>query len=277
MSDIFSKLYRKYDREIKNKIPEFPGSTKLSFLLYYLAERQIKQISREPRDLFERNWEHLIIIDACRNDLFKQVCAENSGTEISVGSSTLEYISKTFSKGGFEDIVYVSGNPHFHSSQFENLTGRDLETVFHTVFHTYESKWDRDYNTVMPESVITDAKTAVKLFPDKRKVIHFMQPHYPFVDSELSKEGINSRLDNEGDSVWRRAERGEYTQEEVWEAYKSNLEFVLPKAISLAEDLEGKTLVTSDHGNLVGENSLYGHPSEGRAEALRKVPSLVVQ
>jgi glucan phosphoethanolaminetransferase (alkaline phosphatase superfamily) len=31
-------------------------------------------------------------------------------------------------------------------------------------------------------------------------------------------------------------------------------------------------LITADHGELLGENGLYGHPADSDAEKLRKVP-----
>lgn len=43
-----------------------------------------------------------------------------------------------------------------------------------------------------------------------------------------------------------------------------------------AEVVQGKTVLTSDHGNLVGENNLYGHPAESKAKVLREVSWKVV-
>ena len=274
MADLFSRIYLKYDREIKPKLGNFPGSTRISFFLYSLAERKIDKISKDSEPVFEKEWDNLIILDACRFDLFKEVVNKDVESRISVGSSTLEYVEKTFSDGDYSNTVYVSGNPHFHQSQFENLTGRNVEEVFHSVFHTYQTDWDEKENTILPKPIIRDAKTAESLFGDKRLVVHFMQPHYPFVPSNLTKGGINSKLDESSESVWRKAERGEYSREEVWRAYKSNLEYVIEDIMDLVENLEGRTLVTSDHGNLVGENGLYGHPSRAQAKALRKVPFL---
>ncbi|PSG98640.1 MAG: hypothetical protein BRC29_00755 [Nanohaloarchaea archaeon SW_7_43_1] len=272
---MFSKIYLKYDRILKKKLGDFPGLTRLSFFLYKLAERNIEKVEG-GESVFEMEWDNLIILDACRFDTFRECYDGEIDSRISLGSSTLEYMEKNFSSGNFVDTIYVTGNPHFHPSQFKNLTGRNLEDVFHSVFHTYQTDWDKDANTVLPEPLIRDAKTARNLFEDENLVIHFMQPHYPFVNSDLAKGGINPELDDSAESVWRKAEKGEYSRKEVYQTYESHLEFVLPKAKELAETLEGKTVITSDHGNLVGENGLYGHPSRARARCLRKVPLLVI-
>ncbi|MFB6245454.1 MAG: hypothetical protein ABEJ03_03865 [Candidatus Nanohaloarchaea archaeon] len=276
MPDVFSKIYLKYDRDIKPMLKDLSGATRLSFLLYSLAEKNIDKVSQEPDPVFDMEWDNLIILDACRFDLFKEVYEGDADSRISVGSSTLEYVEKTFSKGDYNDTVYVTGNPHFHKSQFRNLTERNVEDVFHSIFHTYQNDWDEDENTVLPDSLIRDAKTAKSLFANKKLVVHFMQPHYPFVNSDMSKGGIDPELEGEDESVWRKAEKGIYARDQAWQGYKKNLEFVIDRALELAEDLEGRTLVTSDHGNLVGENGLYGHPSRGKAKALRRVPSIFV-
>jgi hypothetical protein len=66
-------------------------------------------------------------------------------------------------------------------------------------------------------------------------------------------------------------------------AYRESLEEVLPYVDSLCETLKGKTVVTSDHGNLLGERARpylpwsqrHAHPDYATAEALVKVPWLV--
>jgi hypothetical protein len=63
--------------------------------------------------------------------------------------------------------------------------------------------------------------------------------------------------------------------EQVWQEYADNLEI-------LQEDLElsktnGHTIVSSHHGNLVGENGLHEHPGKMEKLRLRKVPVKSVQ
>jgi uncharacterized cupin superfamily protein len=128
----------------------------------------------------------------------------------------------------------------------------------------------------MPEKVIEDLKTAQKLFPDKRKIVHFIQPHHPFINSEVNSEGFGLNSPERG--IWTIAEEENiYSDEELWNAYKSNLEFVKPYVDEAAEIVSGKTALTSDHGNLVGEYGLYGHPAPSKAKTLRKVPWKIIK
>jgi len=39
----------------------------------------------------------------------------------------------------------------------------------------------------------------------------------------------------------------------VWEAYNENLDIVLTEIEALLDELDGKSVITADHGNLVGE------------------------
>ena len=61
-------------------------------------------------------------------------------------------------------------------------------------------------------------------------------------------------------------------KEQLREDYRKNLEYVMDSVEKLGENLEGRTVVTSDHGNLIGEKGRYGHPGKKEHKALREVP-----
>ena len=141
----------------------------------------------------------------------------------------------------------------------------------------------------MPNSVLRDAITAEKLFPEKRKIIHFMQPHTPFIESEVDKssnsipEGVSevdpeniatreSKLNNEKLSELDLAEEGRISEELVIKHYRQNLEILEKPLNELGDSLEGKTVVTSDHGEVLNGNGLYGHWRGSKLSSLRKVP-----
>jgi hypothetical protein len=70
----------------------------------------------------------------------------------------------------------------------------------------------------------------------------------------------------------------------VWEAYNENLDVVLAEVEPLLGELSGKSVITADHGNLVGERlgpvptrRKYGHPYGVHTEELVKVPWFVVE
>jgi hypothetical protein len=226
-------------------------------------------------DLFERDFDNLIIIDACRHDLFEEVEGKTD-YRITKESTSRGFIRENFSKGDFTEFVVVAANPFFEEKIFKQVTNRRLDDVFHTVFKTFETKWDEEAKTIRPESVMEDVRTAEKLFPDKKKIVWFMQPHYPFLSSELEKEntGMTQSIGKTHTHIWKEGEKGNFSQKELWKGYKDNLENVLPYVKNTSDLLNGKTILTSDHGNLAGENELYGHPGGMSIEKLRKVPIL---
>lgn len=73
-------------------------------------------------------------------------------------------------------------------------------------------------------------------------------------------------------------EAGKITDEELHRAYRSNLDLVLPEVVRLVEGLECPAVVTSDHGDLLGERGQYMHrpTSEIAHRNLREVPWFVV-
>jgi hypothetical protein len=78
--------------------------------------------------------------------------------------------------------------------------------------------------------------------------------------------------------------QGEIDKDTAWNAYEENLQIVLGHVESLLKDLGGKTIISSDHGNLFAERVFpffwlkeYGHPEYCIAANLLKVPWLVIE
>jgi len=85
----------------------------------------------------------------------------------------------------------------------------------------------------LPEDVARDAQTAAKLFRNKKLIVHFVQPHYPFLESDREKSGIRMVNGREGRTIWDRAENDEVEDEKVWDAYRRNLEIVIEEVSGL--------------------------------------------
>jgi hypothetical protein len=101
---------------------------------------------------------------------------------------------------------------------------------------------------------------------------------------ELSKrevEGEDAVRDRA--SVWDQLYEGLLSADLVWRAYTENLDITLPHVQHLLDVFEGRTVVTSDHGNAVGERCwpiptrIYGHPPGIRIPAIVDIPWLVVE
>jgi len=240
-------------------------------------------------DFVEEDWDNLLILDACRYDMFEKTCEIDGELEsrTSVGSSTPDFLKQTFRGGDFQDIVYVTANPQV------NL--RLDPDIFHDVVEVWKTDWNDDLGTVEPRRVTERAIEALERYPNKRLIIHYMQPHYPFIGQkseeldghsgfELSKRlASDEEADRDERTVWDQLKDGEVSEETVWQAYVENLEFVLNDIESSIDEFEGKTVITSDHGNLMGETAtpyqleLYGHPTGIHAEDLVTVPWLSIE
>lgn len=277
--NLVRKFYLLYKYRIYPSISEIRGS---HFVLRNLQDfllRNEPKTSESPSNVFEKgDWDNLILLDACRHDVFEDVFGE-SDYRISLGSATPEFIRKTFSEGYFSDVVYVTGNPHFYGDVFENITGRLPDEVFHAVYNTYETDWDENEGVVLSEPLLRDAMNARKMFPEKKIIVHFMQPHVPFVKSEFEQspnnpagEGSSIEVDKNPLSETQKAELGKIEPSLVKKNYRKNLEYVKSFVKNLSEDLEGKTVVTSDHGELLGEQGIWGHPAGRSEKELRIVP-----
>ena len=237
--------------------------------------RSLQAIGRRLRygtNVFERDWDILVVLDACRADLLRTVALDHDflgsvETVRSVGSSSSEWLEKTF-KGHPEtaQTVMVTGN---------TWTDRYLDAdAFEALDEVWKYAWDDERGTV-PAAAVTDRAIALarEHTPD-RLVVHYMQPHHPFVpdpiagDDGLARTGNHS---NEG-NPWVLLRRSEIDPDRVWDAYEANLRHVLAEVESLAANVDGRIVVTADHGNLFGEWGLYGHPMHTPVPALLAVP-----
>ena len=225
--------------------------------------------------LMERDWDNLIILDACRYDLFAE-CSSlpgNLSKVVSAGSHTVEFLRANFDGRKFPDTVYVTATPQFEK---EEMSDR-----FAYVEHVWRDGWDENLRTIPPRTVAERTSEVVERFPKKRVIAHFVQPHYPFIgetgreleETIQAKTGLEP---NERDdlSIWDQLEAGKIDEDTIWNAYRENLELTVPTVRKLCEELPGKTVVTSDHGNSFGRWGLYGHPSRKFIGELVNVPWL---
>lgn len=262
---------RFYNTKIYPQIKNVRGSY---FVKRNLRNLALKPVDRSAETLSQLDWQNLIILDGCRYDTFQKKICTDTESRISYGSSSKEFIEGNFSNENFEDTVVITANPYYTPDYFESLTGNKLKEIFHTVFQVHETNWDQDLSTVKPEDVVEKALTARKLFPEKRLLIHFMQPHYPFI-GEKQVEGSGIRVKDgwtDGKTAWDLAEEGKIDRSDVVEAYESNLEYVWQQVENLATELDRDVVITADHGNWIGENGFYGHPKGFDDVGLRKVP-----
>lgn len=282
----------------------------------------------------ESEWDYLIVLDACRYDTFESVYPEYVEGELekreSPGSATPEWAAKTFR--GDHDITYFSANPFINglgiplnelewgASYDSDWTSTDHIATIHDL---WDAAWNDEIGTVLPEDVNRYVQNRwAEVEESDRVVIHYMQPHAPFIDfgrgrkvntirksfEEVKAQGAkaekeNGLLSSVLDPVKPRLERVleeselamklgmlvELDPSSIFEVgssgasktleryYTNNLRAVFPAVVELAEDLEGRVVITSDHGEAFGEQGIWEHHVETPIPELLEVPWLVVE
>lgn len=254
-------------------------------IIYPLCTWKFDLEHDQPVDVIEEDWDTLIILDACRYDSFKQVCDLPGELESRISSGTMswEFMKENFVGRGLHDTVYVTANPFVHQLDSD---------IFHAVDDSpLLEGWDDERETVPPEAVTSAAIRANQKFPHKRLIIHYMQPHLPPIGSvaaEINKKvnlsgfqrtnHSDSPSGTDGISLWAAAVRGIVDQDLINDAYIESLDLVLEEASKLCERLDGKAVISSDHGEHLGERPCgipprtYGHDNLPRTESLCVVP-----
>lgn len=251
---------RKIVREFRRKVV---------FRLYLAYANRIRM--RRAVDFMAADWDNLVILDGCRYDLFAAVntLPGDLRTVISKGTGTDEFLEANVEGRSFPDTVYLTANPHLHF--------RDAR--FHDIARLWETDWDDELDTVPPGAAADRTLEANEGFPHKRLVAHFVQPHFPFIGEtgrELAERDIAIRgFLEDSKSIYHHLADGTVDRATVWRAYRENLELTLPHVGRLLDELPGRTVVTSDHGNAFGEWGVYGHGGP-KVPALVDVPWLVV-
>lgn len=252
----------------------------------YHCRAGLRSENPEGVAIFEEDWDTLVVLDACRYDMFKEV-ADISGdlsSRTSKGSATVEWLSANFDGKDLSDTVYVTANPQLERNR------RNWNISIHETINVWlDEGWDEETGTVLAETITEAAIKAHEKFPHKRLVVHYMQPHYPFVPSDTSfdKNHLN-QIDGadgspDGENVWGKKFTGQLSisQNELWDIYLKNLEYVIKHVKFLLTFITGKIVITSDHGNYVGERASpipfkeYGHPRGIYDDVLVQVPWLV--
>ncbi|MBW8001087.1 MAG: hypothetical protein FVQ80_03590 [Planctomycetes bacterium] len=141
--------------------------------------------------IMDQQWDYLIVLDACRYDYFEQVWQKyltgDLTKKLSVGTGTSDWRDKSFFKY-YDDIVYVSANPYINS--LKSVKGFSANEYFHKVYDLWLNNWDDEKGTVMPDVVTKQAIDIVNNHPEKRAIIHYLQPHEPYLGSSVSQAGF---------------------------------------------------------------------------------------
>jgi hypothetical protein len=199
----------------------------------------------EAVHVMDEDWDTLIVLDACRADFFEDTVDTERfdaySRVVSLGSHSSGWTRKNFQNKQFENTVYVSANPH---------TTLLANNTFHELIEVWKEH-EVSPNQIGPARLVATAKQASERYPNKRLIVHFMQPH--------GTGGLVHGSDN------------------VVDSYRATIPVITDIVIGLADQIKGKTVITADHGELfsTGIRAMLGidqHKARLRFPGLVNVP-----
>lgn len=245
----------------------------------------INELYTDGVDMAKEDWDHLLILDACRADVFEEVVGRVGMYQRrhSNASATPEWISKTFADKSMGDVVYVSANPWISREAPNSF--HEIINLWVELYNTNHEEWV-DASTLDdfgfdPETTITArevtnyALEVSEEYQNKRIIVHYFQPHAPYIGRSDGTERDQSS------SLYPKSEeyqRGNTSKEEIWDLYRENTGYAWYHAKRYLDNVTGKGVVTADHGELFGEwlwpfpVYRYSHPVGLHHPRLTKVP-----
>ncbi|WP_380677907.1 hypothetical protein [Salinigranum sp. GCM10025319] len=241
-----------------------------------IADARLEHMVGDRISVMDQDWDNLIILDACRYDTFvdvNNIDGDLSGV-LSQGADSRTFMQKNFVGRELHDTIYVTANLH-------------ADFLDDDTFYTVKAI---PYSERNPEKVTRAAVEMYEKYPDKRLIVHYMQPHKPYLGpsgdqarEKLREMGLNHLITRGNYVEWDAYREGYLSEQELRTAYRENLQIALEHGKEVIKEIPGKTVFTADHGELLGEkllpitSQLYGHPYYVSKLELLKVPWLVVE
>lgn len=225
----------------------------------------------------DASWDILVILDACRYDYFQKfnrIQGELASQQVE-SSYTMEYLKTYFP--GYYDLTYVSANPLVNSKI--ELFDYESSTHFAEIVDVWDFGWDKSLGSVPPDSV---TKASLPHLGDARLVVHYIQPHVPYIGETRFNAPATNWTPNLADLAKLKdlkplpAPIYSEEQTQVWRrAYRDNLLIALGEVKQLVDCAPPNRciIISSDHGELLGEDGLKYHPGI-RHPILNTVPWL---
>ena len=248
------------------------------------------------------DWQALLILDACRADYFIDCYPDPEAiglpippkseikTVLSQGRDTLSWMLKAFP-------VVAKKHPAVYTANPQTTVQINARYPTTPVINIWEKAWCRLTSKNIP-SVHPWAVTGYVLGSDwymmcaRKIVVVYIQPHFPAIGHTPLAMGQWQTTSNDYSRACRHElvrpekayKRGTITLKSLRRAYADNVREVMRAALHLACHIKGKVVITSDHGESLGEIDeklnapMFGHSDRWTRmdHVLRPVPWLEV-
>jgi hypothetical protein len=254
-----------------------------AYTAYQAAWRPLFAPVHFGENIFDREWDALILLDACRVDALSALAPEYDfigevGSIRSLGSQSKEWLAKNFTRSRLPEIertAYVSANPFLENvfcggqENDRRLNPANWESAaaddFAALVDISQQGWDSTLGTVPPDRVTETAIRVGRETDWDRLVVHYMQPHTPYIGADDP--------DLRSGNVVELARREAVTAADLWDAYLETLRLALDEVATLLHNLDApRVVISADHGESFGEWHIYGHPIGFLHPAVKRVP-----
>ena len=222
----------------------------------------------------EEEWDILIILDACRLDICRDVASWPVGRVTTPASCTPEWLEEIAAAGLFAETTVLTANP-----QYEKF---DIKTTATENF--WDTHWDSQLETVLPEPILE--RVGDLLDGEANDVVaHLQQPHWPYVAKidenwHLAYDDMGPWEFDSGSTTEMQVAmaRGEIDVDKARRAYRASVRSIWRTLLPFVERwvTDGnRVVVTADHGEVFGklkEGIMYEHPCGCHLRDLTAVP-----
>lgn len=280
----------------------------------------------KDQEFMEEDWDYAIILDCARFDVFKKVVDDYFEGELekrrSNASATPEFVEKNFDKR--YNINWFSTNPFINGKGIKLNEFDYMPTKYDTnpsryiaeIIDVWDTCWNDEMGTVEPEKLNEEFNKYKDQLADRKTVIHYMQPHKPFIGygnskmENMKKKSI-SKFESSSEQILpdsvskrfsrlvERLEKSELamkvglmmslspgyfvkaffgdSESFMKSLHEENMRKAMDCANDLVDDLDGRVVITADHGEAFGEEGVWGHHIETHIPPLVNVPWFEVE
>ena len=227
--------------------------------------------------LHEMDWDAVCVFDAARWDAFTEVTEHTSEPVCSPGSNTPKWTSRVWCNDDYDwsDVTYISGNAQTTVVRNGPDNDKDWSGKIEDHVGEYVEAFRDDDVWADPGTSLPEPLTDVALDYDPPVVIHYMQPHEPFIggvtaainlgppdmrDSFMT--GVDERFDDFPTVDWNDVEmqlpnmyylviKGLVSPAYIRFAYLTNLSRAWTAARDIRREFD-TVISTADHGEQLG-------------------------
>jgi len=232
--------------------------------------------------IHEFDWDLLIILDSCRYDYFQEEVGQFLDGKLfetwSPADCTPKWFSLTFPDR--YEFTVISANPTINSWNIE-VSGYNAVDHFEEVLDAW--RYSIFELGVTPPSIVNKL---IRASARRRQIAFYLQPHQPYMmplAGELKALYSYYVLPKEFKALGQRepyeVEAALFVQDPflVRQAYRLNLRWALASIRELLNTTNFPlVMLTSDHGECLGEGGRFGHALQSTAPEEHRVPVFLI-